>query len=98
VLIDREKEIKLARAENYPPKTQANGEKKVTQLIAQRGGRTREIEQWNHIKSNTELAQEFVHFFQLAFEWLPNKTLREAWFGNRMHLLPRRYGLRLLHT
>ncbi len=53
----------------------------VLPRIVQRDGWAREIEQWSHIKFNTELSQEFVRFFQLAFEWLPNKTLREAWFG-----------------
>jgi hypothetical protein len=41
----------------------------------------REVEQWKRIRSNPELAQEFIRFFQLAFEWLPNRTLHQAWFG-----------------
>jgi hypothetical protein len=49
--------------------------------IVQKEGWIRDIEQWSHIKFNAELSREFIRFFQLAFEWLPNKTWQEAWFG-----------------
>jgi HKD family nuclease len=42
---------------------------------------SKKIGQWHHIESNPELAREFIRFFQLAFEWLPDRTLRQAWFG-----------------
>ena len=41
----------------------------------------KKIKQWHYIKSNPKLAQEFVRFFELTFKWLPDKTLRKAWFG-----------------
>jgi len=46
--------------------------------IVRRGEWAREVEQWKHIRSNPELAREFVRFFQIAFEWLPNRTLHQA--------------------
>ncbi len=55
----------------------------------QKGDWARKVEEWGYIKFNAELAREFVRFFENAFQWLPEKTFKEAWFGihsNRISL------------
>lgn len=40
-----------------------------------------QIRQWRRIQDMPELADQFIKFFHLAFDHLPQKTFRNAWFG-----------------
>lgn len=45
------------------------------------GGWVKQIKEWKMLKSSPKLAEEVVRFFQLAFARLPERTLKQAWFG-----------------